>query len=593
MSLQIWLPLNKNFDNQGLQKSIDLITSNTAPSINDAGKIGKCHYFNGTYVRGTYYGTGNITFSCWLKFNTLSNCHIIDARATAGEAGYQPLYYNTSNGIQIGSSASSFPYVPQTFSANTWYHIAIVYSLTETKVYIDGNFLTSSASSRGSDFNTNLNFTLGGRCSSSSSAINPFDGYLNDFRIYDHCLSEKEIKELAKGLICHYKLDNNGLGNKNILTNSTGFFGTTDWSGVISVEEENKSPYLIAQRTNTSSTSRTFCTHAAITSLVSSWSPGEKFTISGYYKIPSTEEFAVGANMFIRWTYTTSASTYKDTGFTVPITAIKDVWTKFEYTYEVPASYVDGSVNFYLSAFAQGLATIYWKQIKLEKGEKATYWVPAEDTNLFTNKLYDVSGYNYNGTFSNAPDIITDCPRFQGGLQMTGTTTASLPTIYTSNNLLSEYSISLWIKMDEDFTATKAIFNHVMNVYLIYYNSKLSIGVQWNHATSNSSSVNAWASGVKPTVGVWTHVVITFKDGVLTIYKDGIQANVSDRTSSGQFIAGDKGHALGSSSSLVGAVSDIREYATCLTAAAIKELYQTSASIDENGNVYGRELIEL
>jgi hypothetical protein len=47
-----------------------------------------------------------------------------------------------------------------------------------------------------------------------------FNGKLNDVRIYDHALSAKEVEEIAKGLVLHYKLDNNGMGNPNLAKNS-------------------------------------------------------------------------------------------------------------------------------------------------------------------------------------------------------------------------------------------------------------------------------------------------------------------------------------------------------------------------------------
>jgi hypothetical protein len=71
----------------------------------------------------------------------------------------------------------------------------------------------------------------------SRTGTTAFNGRLNDFRIYDHALSEKEVKEIAKGLILHYKLDNNGCGGRNLMRKGTGSFHNTDklttitWSG--------------------------------------------------------------------------------------------------------------------------------------------------------------------------------------------------------------------------------------------------------------------------------------------------------------------------------------------------------------------------
>ena len=52
----------------------------------------------------------------------------------------------------------------------------------------------------------------------------PYYGDMNDFRIYDECLSKEQIKEISRGLILHYPL-NSGYGNENLIN------GTADWSG--------------------------------------------------------------------------------------------------------------------------------------------------------------------------------------------------------------------------------------------------------------------------------------------------------------------------------------------------------------------------
>ena len=90
-----------------------------------------------------------------------------------------------------------------------WTHVCVVYKNPSLYIYINGKLRAERH---------------GGVSNAASFAQttpiihNSSYRYFNDFRIYNHALSLKEIKELSKGLMIHYKL--NFDNNTNLLVNA-------------------------------------------------------------------------------------------------------------------------------------------------------------------------------------------------------------------------------------------------------------------------------------------------------------------------------------------------------------------------------------
>lgn len=585
MSLKIWLPLNKDLTNQGLS---NVTVTNSGATLDNNGKLGKCYNLNGSSNKITISNLpnpANISVAFWMKRNATTNTRQFMFTAWGGvtcemtTSNYIHCYTNGGGGACDSTT---------TVTADTgWVHV--VYTFQDKvggKLYLNGSLITSTASNASIDWTTTT-----GNIGNYSNLY--YNGKMNDFRIYDHILSAKEVKEISKGLVAHYPLNGNGRNGNNILTNSTGYNGTTNWSGVISVGTEDGKPYLIAKRTDTTSTSRTFVQHAAITSLVSGWGAGTKFTISGYYKVPSTESYDVVANLFIRWTYTTSAATYADTGFNTPSTVTKDTWIRFEETYTVPSAYQDGNVAFTLSAFLKGLSTVYWKDVKLELGDHATPWMPnsadAEYTSMGYNSLavYDTSGLKYDGALNTATSYNTNTPRY------------SVSTYFELYN-----SPSLNIN-------NSAIFPALTNCSLAWWeyctlpeNTLMFNGQDTTRYIFAQSS--SMYSGKVYDKNIGTGNVVLYKDGVqITTTKDGERFYHStshiqnewhhfvltgiDLSTWTEFHI----NRYNGSWAIRGYLSDFRIYATALSADDVKELYQTPVSISNNGTIFTQgEFIE-
>ena len=227
MALQVWLPLNGDLHNQGLS-NLKFSIANSATSINDAGKIGKCYYNNsnseGGIVSDTKINLGNyVSMFCWVKMaNFYSGSSLtgilgqhrypaneglgITMNYVSSTTGY--LSINTGN----GSGRTYNTYCGSTLlNAGIWYHVGFTYNNGAITFYVNGKVDGTATYA-----NKNIEDYIQLFCWSfnESSVTNvlhgnyKLNGYLNDVRIYDHALSPKEVHEIAKGLILHYKLDN-------------------------------------------------------------------------------------------------------------------------------------------------------------------------------------------------------------------------------------------------------------------------------------------------------------------------------------------------------------------------------------------------
>lgn len=195
--LQVWLPLNKegDFQNKGLA---DITVTNNGATYNTNGKIGGCYVVNSnklTFPSLSFmemkHGNSFSLFN-WVKGTTkglLYACNAFEVR-------FRPDYIVICNGP---NSSNYFAKYDAAFDTNIWYHLGFTWDGSEDilRLYLNGVQVAQDKKSTITSYTINSTFNIS------------YDGprYINDFRIYDHCLSPKEVKEISKGLVLHYPLN--------------------------------------------------------------------------------------------------------------------------------------------------------------------------------------------------------------------------------------------------------------------------------------------------------------------------------------------------------------------------------------------------
>ena len=238
MALQVWLPLNGNLNNQGLS---NVTVTNNGATVDNNGKIGKCYYFNGvsissgntSYISNFSLLNTNFSVAGWFKIVSSIN---------SGSAEYLICLNNTTysgdmqfaiahRGMGLFVIVNNTEYTIQTLTVDIWYHISLTFDGQTSKVYINGNQVKSRNITSNPYIGNVLN--IGSRSNSAGGNSHSYYSkiYVNDIRIYDNCLSPREVYEISKGLVLHYKLDMNGdgsVGNTNLVKNGWG--GTENWN---------------------------------------------------------------------------------------------------------------------------------------------------------------------------------------------------------------------------------------------------------------------------------------------------------------------------------------------------------------------------
>ncbi len=593
--LVLHLPLTGNVHNQGLLNEEVEIQQNLVWS--DAGKLGKCIQFNGNANQILSFANvpkkiNNFTWACWAKqINRISTTYnhtkqyILSNGRDCGSIGFNIFIQNgmltihMGSGLDDGSTTSTTNSVRsiQELQLNTWYHICCAVNDSNVMVYINGELIKTLALV---DINFRSNFesyfTIGKMAYGhrSTTIYFPFDGYIQDVRVYDTCLSQRQVKEISKGLVCHYPLGevDGKIGGRNLLSNSDFIQSSGEWvveSGASSLIEDSYFNKKVMSFNLTGGNKRIY------KSLNNVWDKNQKYSVSFYAKASISGVAIQPSRSLI------------DVGEQINLTTS---WKKYHTIILSTETVNGGTLSLQVN---NSSATYYITNIKLEKGTSTTPWTPApeDDPIMYDNVIYDTSGYGNNGRVSGTIAWDNDSTRYKGAYDFNGT-----GYIKNSNFNISfkEFTISYWIKIPESITAQHfafGTFNSWTNNGVGSYrdkDSKVYNTIARSDTETNYGNFNA----ISLTPNTWYFVSFVYTGTTLKTYINGkIYGNIITYGKNGNvnmpvlYIGNSLFYGTPNSETDESSVVDFRIYATALDNQTIEELYKVRASVDNNGNL--------
>lgn len=607
MALQLWLPLNGDVKNYGLDGNATIYSAYV--KYTSEGIIGSKSLGLGELeiTPSNFSKYNDFTLSFWSYPNedliTSDWTDIIGIRDGGSNLRFQ--YCNNQyhglgayNNLDFKIMKSNFDTGYNMIGKyNRWVHSCITSNNNVLYLYVDGNLISSV--SLQSDWNSHLK---------SIYTANIGKIYLSDLRLYNSTLSPKQIKLLSQAMICHYPMGNvdGKIGGRNLIRNSK--FTNTSWSN-------NNCGVNIG---NTNGSHFDYTTDGIRTVKKSGWGGTGIFikpdVIPIEYEKTVTLSFDLKLIKFNDISFSSNANTAGDESWwaqRVPNTnagldaAKKDLnsWHRVSCTIKIPAKnsmYEKERIVIIrlIDGYNGGDYEYYMKNLKLELGNIATPWTPAPEDNppFYDNIISDISGYQNNGevTDSACPTWSNDSPRYLGSYEFNGKNQYISGLSPISNNT-KEFTIAFWVKL-----------NNIPNV-MTFYTARAGIGsgvalfftnknIRFDDNVQSTFNYTYDLSSNK-----WTHLCVTRNNTSKKLYVNGklvdSTSNVGNMQNIGKYftIGGSESsdNGIADMNWLNGNISDFRIYSTVLSDEDILDLYQSSASLDSQGNlILSGEVIE-
>lgn len=589
MALRVWLPLNGTLENKGISN----FSIAGTPTYYASGKLGQAFKCQGStnidFTVPELVGVKKYSICLWIYMESQSAQNgnwlaCFRAYTQSGTIFYCSGTPSNSTNVVIFANNEKDMWSGNMSRAilDGWHHTTITSDGSKVILYIDGVEVQSNITANDG--------SLTGRI----MLLNGSYAYLNDLRIYDHCLSPKEVKEISQGLILHYKLNSQyGLGLINKYSSEYSIGKGDSYSDGYTVTKNNDGEgynYSFSY-TGTGSDTWPYIRFPNFT-----FTAGKTYIWQLKVRVNSCSNYALNARqarMNNDWE--------RSFGQVVNASLVGKGWKEY-YVLQVlneksTRSGTEYTTNPCLELYPPSLkaeGTVYTANFDIKDVMicETDHYIPFIDNNLGCNYVVDSSGYGNDGIVTGSFTPESDSCRYDVSTKsLNGTDYIKSPLSLVD---VQSFTCSFWVKPSSSnggYSIVASNCNNPSSGFWISTNCE-------SHALWFYNSAYADTAATSMSNDNWHHCVIVCNNKTFSMYIDGIQQTLNRTTSSSKTITINNLSIFNSytgtswNTKRYGNISDFRFYATALSAEDILDLYHTPANIDNLQNIHAFELKE-